>query len=143
ALVVRIEVPVAGPIGISTAEPLGVGALDREAAGPLAAAVGDGQRVGHVVTTGAELRSRQEDIVIAAMPARVDGLVGRGRSKDAFEVGVPTAAFGGGERPESIGEPDGVRRQPEAAGADAVTEVRSVGIGHVEYVLTLGHELVA
>ena len=67
ALVGGIEVPVARPIGISTAEPLGVGALDREPADPFANAVLDGQRVGHIVTGAAQFGSRHEHMVVAVV----------------------------------------------------------------------------
>ena len=59
ALELRIEGLVAGAVRVAAAQPLGVGPLDGEPPHPLAQAVLDRERVGHVVAGAAQLGARQ------------------------------------------------------------------------------------
>jgi hypothetical protein len=129
ALEPRVEVAVSRTVGVAADEPLGVGSLDGKAAHPLADAILDWERIGDVVARAADLGPREEHVVIAVMPARVHLLVRHRAPEDALQVAVTVQERFRYERAEPFGKPDRMRGEPEAAGADAISEVRPRGIG--------------
>src|SRR5438128_11970413 len=86
-----IEVAIARPIRVPAARPFRIGALDWEAADPLAGAVHDRQRIGDVMTRAAELRPRREHLPEAMVLRRIHLLVRHRLPEDAAEI--PVQAF--------------------------------------------------
>ena len=135
----RIELRVPRPVGIAAARPLGVGALDREAADPFADVILDRERIGHVVAPAAELRAGRQHLTEALVLRGVHLLVGRRCLEDAAQVAVRGIRVRfERQRSRTVGDADGVRRQAERASADAVSEIGRLLIGHFEDVLIGG-----
>ncbi len=74
-LEMRIEVRIAGAVGIRAVGPLRVGALDRERTHPLPQRILDRKRIGHIVASRAHFRAHGHGLIVSLVFYRIHVLV--------------------------------------------------------------------